>query len=84
MLRLWDLKTGVVKKMERESQWGVEIVIIDLVFLDYLGSRVIKVLNDLQKEKKYTSEDVEKSKSPYSATRTNEVLGIHARDKWNW
>ncbi|KAG1737747.1 Metallo-dependent phosphatase-like protein [Suillus lakei] len=48
---------------------------IDVVFLNYLGGDIIGILNSLQKDKNYTTDDV----SLYSPTLTNEILGLYAQ-----
>jgi hypothetical protein len=52
---------------------------IDLVFVEFVGSEVVNVLNGLQSAKKYTSADV----SAYSTVHLDEVLGVYATAKWN-
>ncbi|EIM80836.1 uncharacterized protein STEHIDRAFT_105252 [Stereum hirsutum FP-91666 SS1] len=52
---------------------------IDLVFIDFIESDVLDVLNLAQSEVEYTSADVQ----TYSPLVTNEVLGIFAQISWN-
>ncbi|KAH8981512.1 Metallo-dependent phosphatase-like protein, partial [Lactarius hatsudake] len=52
---------------------------IDLVFVDFIGSQVVQVLNQLQTAKTYTSADI----SSYTPILLNEVLGVFAEAKWN-
>ncbi|KAH9058231.1 Metallo-dependent phosphatase-like protein [Lactarius vividus] len=52
---------------------------IDLVFVDFIGSQVVQVLNKLQTAKTYTSADI----SSYTTILLNEVLGVFAEAKWN-
>ncbi|KAG6875544.1 hypothetical protein C0992_003402 [Termitomyces sp. T32_za158] len=52
---------------------------IDLVFLDFIGSQLIQILNTLQREKVYTMADADL----YTSVLTNEVLGIYAQSAWN-
>ena len=52
---------------------------IDLVFINFIDSEVLSVLNGLQSETVYTSADV----SPYSPTLANAVLGLYAQAAWN-
>jgi hypothetical protein len=52
---------------------------IDLVFVDFIASTVVDVLNGLQTEKKYTMADV----GSYSGTHMDTVLGVFASAKWN-
>ncbi|KAH9018806.1 Metallo-dependent phosphatase-like protein [Lactarius deliciosus] len=52
---------------------------IDLVFVDFIGSQVVQVLNKLQTAKTYTSADIES----YTSILLNGVLGVFAAAKWN-
>ncbi|KAF8260660.1 Metallo-dependent phosphatase-like protein, partial [Lactarius quietus] len=52
---------------------------IDLVFVDFIESQVLEVLNGLQTAKNYTSADV----LSYSPILLDEVLGVFAEAKWN-
>ncbi|KAH8977055.1 Metallo-dependent phosphatase-like protein [Lactarius hatsudake] len=52
---------------------------IDLVFVDFIGSQVVQVLNKLQTAKTYTSADI----NSYTPILLNEVLGVFAEAKWN-
>ncbi|KAI9441822.1 Metallo-dependent phosphatase-like protein [Lactarius indigo] len=52
---------------------------IDLVFVDFIGSQVVQVLNKLQTAKVYTSADIKS----YTPILLNEVLGVFAEAKWN-
>ncbi|KAH9042283.1 5'-nucleotidase, partial [Lactarius hengduanensis] len=52
---------------------------IDLVFVDFIESQVVQVLNKLQTAKTYTSTDVKS----YTPILLNEVLGVFAEAKWN-
>ncbi|KAH9039790.1 Metallo-dependent phosphatase-like protein [Lactarius pseudohatsudake] len=52
---------------------------IDLVFVDFIGSQVVQVLNKLQTAKTYTSADIQS----YTPILLNEVLGVFAEAKWN-
>jgi hypothetical protein len=58
---------------------GANDTTIDLVFVDFVGSRVLEVLNGLQTAKTYTSADVQS----YSPILLDEVLGVFAEAKWN-
>lgn len=51
---------------------------IDLVFVDFIGSQVVQVLNGLQTAKTYTSADV----TSYTPILLNTVLGVFAEAKW--
>ena len=53
---------------------------IDLVFLDFISSRVLGVLNSIQTFKNYTKHDLQ----PYSPILTNEALGLYAQTAWNY
>ncbi|KAK7020432.1 Metallophos domain-containing protein [Favolaschia claudopus] len=52
---------------------------IDLVFVDFIETQLIGIVNGLQKEKVYTTADV----SPYTNVLATEVLGIYAQKEWN-
>ncbi|KAH8995902.1 Metallo-dependent phosphatase-like protein [Lactarius akahatsu] len=52
---------------------------IDLVFVDFIGSQVVQVLNKLQTAKTYTSADI----TSYTPILLNEVLGVFAEAEWN-
>jgi len=58
---------------------GSDDTAIDLVFVDFIGSRVVEVLNSLQNAKNYTPEDV----ISYTGTLLSEVLGEFATVEWN-
>ena len=52
---------------------------IDLVFIDFIESEVLSILNGLQNATEYTSADV----SLYTPTLANAVLGLYAQAVWN-
>ena len=52
---------------------------IDLVFIDFISSQVLEVLNSIQTFKNYTQADTRS----YSPILTNEVLGLYAQVTWN-
>lgn len=52
---------------------------IDFVFVDFIQSQLLEILNGAQKDKVYTTADV----SSYSPTLANEVLGLYAQAAWN-
>jgi hypothetical protein len=52
---------------------------IDLVFVDFIESQLLQVLNTVQTVKTYTGADV----LPYSPILANEVLGLYAQVTWN-
>ena len=58
---------------------GTNDTTIDLVFVDFIGSQVVEVLNGLQTAKTYTSADVQS----YSPILLDEVLGVFAEAEWN-
>jgi hypothetical protein len=58
---------------------GSDDLAIDLVFVEFFESLVLKVLNGLQTTKNYTMADI----LPYTGTRLDEVLGVFATAKWN-
>ncbi|KAG6816709.1 hypothetical protein H0H87_003684 [Tephrocybe sp. NHM501043] len=53
--------------------------LIDLVFVDFIETRLIGILNGAQQDKVYTTTDV----SPYTSVLTTEVFGIYAQAAWN-
>jgi hypothetical protein len=57
---------------------GGNDVTIDLVFVEFIGSEVVQVLNGLQSDKKYSSADV----ATYSSVLLDTVLGEYASAKW--
>ena len=52
---------------------------IDLVFINFIESKVLSILNGLQNATEYTSADV----SLYTPTLANAVLGLYAQAVWN-
>ncbi|KAI6029162.1 Metallo-dependent phosphatase-like protein [Pisolithus microcarpus] len=52
---------------------------VDLVFINFIVSDVIEVLNTLQSAKNYTDSDA----SLYSPVLANQVLGLYAQVEWN-
>ncbi|KAG6891175.1 hypothetical protein C0992_009790 [Termitomyces sp. T32_za158] len=52
---------------------------IDLVFVDFIESQLIQILNTLQNDKVYTTADA----VLYTPVLANEVLGIYAQSAWN-
>ncbi|KAI9573256.1 Metallo-dependent phosphatase-like protein [Boletus coccyginus] len=52
---------------------------IDLVFMNFIESSVLKILNSVQNTTNYTSADV----SVYTPTLANAVLGLYAQAMWN-
>lgn len=52
---------------------------IDLVFVDFIKSQVLSILNNVQSAKTYTSADVQ----TYSPILANAVLGYYAQAAWN-
>jgi len=52
---------------------------IDLVFIDFIESQLLELLNSLQSGKVYTTADVQK----YSPFLANQVLGVYAEMAWN-
>jgi hypothetical protein len=52
----------------------------DLVFLKRHGPKILGVLNSVQKQKPYMGHDILKK---YTEIRTNQVLGIYAKKRWN-
>lgn len=52
---------------------------IDFVFIDFIESQLLGVLNSVQTNQVYTTTDV----LTYSPFLTNEVFGIFAQAAWN-
>ncbi|KAI0359543.1 hypothetical protein OH77DRAFT_1035258 [Trametes cingulata] len=52
---------------------------VDLVFVDFIESQLLEILNGLQSDKKYAESDV----LPYTDVLANAVLGIYAEKFWN-
>ncbi|KAG5720674.1 hypothetical protein E4T56_gene2180, partial [Termitomyces sp. T112] len=52
---------------------------IDLVFVDFIESQLIGILNTLQTDKVYTTADA----VLYTPVLANEALGIYAQSAWN-
>jgi len=52
---------------------------IDLVFIDFIESDVISILNSVQSSTTYTTSDVQ----TYSPVEVDAVLGIYAQSNWN-
>ncbi|KAG6816704.1 hypothetical protein H0H87_003679 [Tephrocybe sp. NHM501043] len=52
---------------------------IDLVFIDYIETRMVNFLNNVQSIKTYSSSDV----ALYSPVLASEALGIYAQIAWN-
>ncbi|KAJ6525668.1 Metallo-dependent phosphatase-like protein [Mycena capillaripes] len=52
---------------------------IDLVFVDFIETQLIGILNSLQTDKVYTTADVAK----YTDVLASEALGIYAQQEWN-
>jgi len=52
---------------------------IDLVFVDFIETQLLQILNTVQTAKTYTAADVHN----YSPTLANQVLGVFAQAKWN-
>ena len=52
---------------------------IDLVFVDFIETQLLQILNGLQSDKKYTSADV----LSYTDVLANAVLGLYAQKYWN-
>ncbi|KAF7968586.1 hypothetical protein HWV62_30081 [Athelia sp. TMB] len=52
---------------------------IDLVFVDFIETQLLQILNKVQTTKSYTSADV----STYSTVLADAALGLFAQEKWN-
>jgi hypothetical protein len=52
---------------------------IDLVFVDFIESQLIGILNQVQTGRNYSQADV----APYTSVLANEALGLFAQQAWN-
>ncbi|KAF8952193.1 Metallo-dependent phosphatase-like protein [Flammula alnicola] len=52
---------------------------IDLVFVDFISSQLLQILNSVQSAKVFTNADVQS----YSPILANEALGLFAQSAWN-
>ena len=52
---------------------------IDLVFVDFIETQLLQILNSIQTTKNYTTADVQ----TYSPLLTNQVFGVYAQKAWN-
>ncbi|PIL33613.1 hypothetical protein GSI_04236 [Ganoderma sinense ZZ0214-1] len=52
---------------------------VDLVFVDFIETQLLQILNGLQSAKTYTTADVQS----YSSVLANAVLGLYAEKYWN-
>lgn len=52
---------------------------IDLVFVDFIETQLLQILNTVQTAKNYTSADV----GTYSPILANAALGLYAQAQWN-
>ncbi|KAJ7074295.1 Metallo-dependent phosphatase-like protein [Mycena amicta] len=52
---------------------------VDLVFVDFISSQLLSILNSVQSDKVFTSADV----LPYTDILATEILGIYAQHAWN-
>ena len=52
---------------------------IDLVFVDFIESQLLEILNGLQSDRVYTTADV----LEYTDVLASAVLGIYAQKYWN-
>ena len=52
---------------------------IDLVFVDFIESQLLEILNSLQKDRVYTESDV----ATYSPILANAALGLYAQQAWS-
>jgi hypothetical protein len=58
---------------------GSNDMAIDLVFVDFIGNDVLRVLNGLKTNKTYSRADLQS----YTGILVNEVFGVFAQAKWN-
>ena len=49
------------------------------MFVDFIESQLLQVLNQVQKVKNYTSADVQE----YTSVLASEALGLFAQEAWN-
>ena len=52
---------------------------IDLVFVNFISSQLLGILNSIQTSKKYTQADIQS----YSPILGDQVLGLYAQAAWN-
>lgn len=52
---------------------------IDLVFVDFIETQLLSILNSIQTTKNYSASDVQS----YSPILANAALGLYAQAKWN-
>ena len=52
---------------------------IDLVFVDFIESQLLEILNSLQEDRVYTESDV----ATYSPILANAALGLYAQQAWS-
>ena len=52
---------------------------IDLVFINFIETDVLEILNNVQSDKTYTRSDV----LSYSPLLASAVLGLYAQEYWN-
>lgn len=52
---------------------------IDLVFINFIETDVLEILNNVQSDTTYTKSDV----LPYSPLLASAVLGLYAQEYWN-
>lgn len=52
---------------------------IDLVFVDFIESQLLEILNSVQTDTTYTTSDVQS----YSPVLSNAALGLYAQQAWN-
>ncbi|KAL0955630.1 hypothetical protein HGRIS_001863 [Hohenbuehelia grisea] len=52
---------------------------VDLVFVDFIQTQLLGILNSVQKDKTYAVSDVQQ----YSPLLTSEILGVYAQQAWN-
>ena len=52
---------------------------VDLVFVNFIESEVLQIVNSVQNTTNYTKADVQQ----YSPLLADAVLGVYAQGKWN-
>lgn len=51
---------------------------MDLVFVDFIETQLLQIVNTLQTDKVYSTADVKS----YSSVLANAVLGLYAQEAW--
>jgi hypothetical protein len=54
--------------------------VVDLVFIDFIAPKVVKALNSVQRQTKYTPADIKNYTTPILV---NQIWGVYAEGNWN-